>query len=54
LSRPTPPPLHEIAGVRLAVDHPHDRRRVGDLDVLTRLMLGAFGEADLDLEVGEV
>src|ERR1700733_7554797 len=30
LSRPAPPPLHEIAYVRLAVDHPHDRRRVGD------------------------
>src|ERR1700733_4604896 len=55
LSRPAPPPLHEIAYVRLAVDHPHDRRRVGDLDVLTRLDVGrAFGEADLDLEVREV
>ena len=54
LSGPAPAPLHQVAGVRLALDRAHDRCRVRDLDVLSRLDVGlALGEADFDLELGK-
>src|SRR5579862_602449 len=53
--RPAPSALHEVARAALTVDRPDDRRRIGDLDVVTRLDVGrALREADLDLEVCEI
>src|ERR1700710_2342390 len=53
--RPAPSPLHQIAGVRIAVDRAYDWRHIRDLNVLARLdVRRPFGEADLDLEVSEL
>ena len=55
LPRPTPPPLHQVADLRLALARSHDRCRVCDLDVLTRLDVGlAVRKADFDLDLGEI
>ena len=44
LPRPAPSPLHQISGVAARLDRPDDRRGIGDLDVLARLMLGLPSE----------